>query len=254
MSTTLEQSETTPDSPREPSYWARAGMTLLWAAAAFIVAQVVVTAIVLFWFGDLLLGSPNPTFNGPLVALVTLIGNPLQIALLAAVAWWRSGGHAADYLGIRTFSARDFLIGFFVLAVLVATIDGASYLARIDVVPTFEIDTWKTAHAGNWLWPLIAAVVVVGPAGEEITFRGFLFRGWVTPDWRGIAAVLVITLIWSALHIQYDLFGISQVFLTGLVLGWIRWRSGSTVLTTVLHMLVNLGATVETILKVGWAG
>jgi len=65
--------------------------------------------------------------------------------------------------------------------------------------------------------------------------------------------VLVITLIWSAMHIQYDLFGITQGFVTGLVLGWIRWRSGSTALTILLHMLVNLGATTEAILKVGWS-
>ena len=225
---------------------------MLWAAAAFFTAQGVVTGIVLFWFRDLLLGSPNPMFNGPLVALVTLIGNPLQMGLLAAVAWWRSGGRAADYLGLRMFSLRDFLVGFLAIAALMVAIDGTSYLAGIEVVPTFEIDTWRTASAGDWLWPLIAAVVIVGPAGEEIMFRGFLFRGWVTPDWRGIVAVLVITLIWSSLHIQYDLFGITQVFLTGLVLGWIRWRSGSTLLTTILHMLVNLGATVETILRVGW--
>jgi hypothetical protein len=227
---------------------------LLWAVAAYIVAQAVFTAIFLLWFSDLLSGSPNPMFNGPLVALATLIGNPVQIALLAGVAWWRSGGHAAEYLGVRAFSVRNFLIGFVVLALLLAAIDGASYLAGIKVVSTFEIDTWRSARADNWLWPLIAAVVVVGPTGEEFMFRGFLFRGWITPGWRGLVAVLVITLIWSALHIQYDLLGITQVFLIGLVLGWIRWRSGSTVLTTVLHMLVNLGATVETILKVGWAG
>ena len=47
--------------------------------------------------------------------------------------------------------------------------------------------------------------------------------------------------------------GITQVFLTGLVLGWVRWRSGSTTLTSLLHMLVNLGATVETIIKMGWS-
>lgn len=223
-------------------------------AAAFIVNQVIVTAIVWFWFQDLLLVSPNPMYNGPLVALLTLIGNPVQIAVLAAVAWWRSGGHAADYLGVRVFSVCDFLIGFLVLAVLLAAMDGASYLGGIKIVSTFETDTLTSARAANWLWPLIAAVVVVGPAGEEIMFRGFLFRGWVAPGWRGVVAVLVITLIWSALHLQYDLLGITQVFLIGLVLGWMRWRSGSTALTTVLHMLVNLGATVETVLKVGWAG
>ncbi len=225
----------------------------MWAAAVFIAAQLIVSGIVLLWFGHLLSDSANPMSNGPLVALVTLIGNSLQMALLAVVAQWRSGGSAADYLGLKGFSFRDFLVGFLVLAALIAVTDGTSYLVGIEVVPTFEVDTWTSARANVWRWPLLIAVVIVGPAGEEVLFRGFLFRGWVTPDWRGIIAVLVITLIWSLMHIQYDLFGITQVFVTGLVLGWIRWRSGSTALTILLHMLVNLGATTEAVLKVGWS-
>ena len=104
----------------------------------------------------------------------------------------------------------------------------------------------------QWAGSVVLAIVVVGPAGEEIMFRGFLFRGWVTPGTRGVVAVVVITLLWAAMHVQYDWFGIGQVFVTGLVLGWIRWRSGSTSLTIVLHVLVNLESTVETMVKLGW--
>ena len=53
---------------------------------------------------------------------------------------------------------------------------------------------------------------------------------------------------------QYDWFGIRQVFLTGLVLGWLRWLSGSTALTILLHMLVNLEATIETVASRQWGG
>jgi len=50
------------------------------------------------------------------------------------------------------------------------------------------------------------------------------------------------------LHVQYDWAGMLQIFIVGLFLGWIRWRSGSTLLTFVLHALFNLEATVETVL------
>jgi len=237
-----------------PAYWGGAVATFFYALAAYAVAQVVVVAVAFLWFYDRVAVTANPLNDGPLVALVTLVGNPVQIALLAAIAHWRAGGSGASaYLGLTRFSLRDFLIGFVAIAALMIAVDGTSYLVGIEVVPTFEVDTWTTARASGWLWPLLAAVIVVGPAGEEILFRGFLFRGWVTPDRRGVIAVLFITLIWSAMHVQYDLFGITQVFLTGLVLGWMRWRSGSAALTSLLHMLVNLVATVETILKMGWS-
>ena len=38
----------------------------------------------------------------------------------------------------------------------------------------------------------------------------------------------------------------------GLVLGWFRWVTGSAALAIVLHVLVNLQATIETAIKVEW--
>ena len=36
---------------------------------------------------------------------------------------------------------------------------------------------------------------------------------------------------WTAMHIQYDAIQLTQVLLIGLLLGWLRWASGSTLLT-----------------------
>ena len=63
---------------------------------------------------------------------------------------------------------------------------------------------------------------------------------------------LTTTILWTALHVQYDWSGLLQVFLIGLLFGWVRWRSGSTTLTFVLHALMNLESAVETVIKVGW--
>ena len=38
---------------------------------------------------------------------------------------------------------------------------------------------------------------------------------------------------------EYNWFGLLQVFIIGLLLSWIRWRSGSTLLTMVLHAIAN---------------
>jgi len=96
------------------------------------------------------------------------------------------------------------------------------------------------------------AVVLVGPLGEEIMFRGFLYRGLVRVHDRPIWGILTISILWTALHVQYDWSGLLQVFLIGLLFGWVRWRSGSTTLTFVLHALMNLESAVETVIKVGW--
>jgi hypothetical protein len=56
--------------------------------------------------------------------------------------------------------------------------------------------------------------------------------------------------LWAALHVQYDWTGILQIFIIGLFLGWMRWRSGSTLLTLLLHALFNLEGTLETVLQI----
>ena len=94
--------------------------------------------------------------------------------------------------------------------------------------------------------------VIVAPAGEEIMFRGFLYRGWVASPRAVLPAIVVISAAWAIIHVQYDWFGILQVFLVGLVLGWVRWRSGSTLLTFALHALANAWATLETLATVEW--
>lgn len=227
--------------------------TLGWALLVFLIAQAAGAAVVLAWPSIRVPTSISGiSYDGALVALVTLIINPVQIVLLAAIVRWRTAREPMEYLGLVGFTLRDFLVGVIAMAALVAAIDGASRLAGLEIVPPFETDILTSGRAEGWLVPILLAIVVIGPAGEEIMFRGFLFRGWVTPGLRGVAAVVVITLLWSVQHIQYDWFGISQVFVTGLLLGWIRWRSRSTSLTILLHMLVNLDSTVETIVKLGW--
>ncbi len=225
------------------------GATFGWALLVFVVAQVV--GVLVIWLSGKMPLGVKVRYDGLLVALVTLVTNPVQIVLLGAVAYWRTGRNAAEYLGLARFTRRDFFVGVLAVVAFVALVDAVSYLAGLDIVSSFQTESYTTARDEGWLLPLIVAVVVVGPAGEEILFRGFLFRGWVGPGWRGVVGVIVIALIWAAMHVQYDWLGIGQVFVTGLLLGWIRWRSGSTWLTIVLHLLVNLEGTLEAMVKIG---
>jgi membrane protease YdiL (CAAX protease family) len=96
---------------------------------------------------------------------------------------------------------------------------------------------------------MLFAAIIVAPAGEEIMVRGFLFHGLVRSERSAWPAIVVISVLWAALHVQYDWTGILQIFVIGLFLGWMRWRSGSTLLTFLLHTLFNLEGTFETVLQ-----
>jgi membrane protease YdiL (CAAX protease family) len=58
--------------------------------------------------------------------------------------------------------------------------------------------------------------------------------------------IVVTAMLWAVVHLQYDPYVIVQVFAYGLVLGWLRWVTGSTILTMLLHGLINFEAMLET--------
>ena len=80
---------------------------------------------------------------------------------------------------------------------------------------------------------------------------GFLYRGWSESFLRPFGAIILSTLVWTCMHLQYDAFFLVQVFSIGLLFGYLRYRSNSTWLTVILHGLNNLAATLQTIYLLG---
>jgi uncharacterized protein len=224
-------------------YWA----TLGWALLAFIVSQCVAIALLLWlWVADVETLLANP-FDGVTVTLFLLIANPIMIAVIAlAVRCARAP--LAEYLALVWPPRREIIVGIVALVAVIAIGDALLLLSGRDLVTSFQTQSYATAAAEGWLVPMAAAAIILAPAGEEVMFRGFLFRGWARSERSAWPAIVVISVLWAVLHVQYDWAGMLQIFIVGLFLGWIRWRSGSTLLTFVLHALFNLEATVETVM------
>jgi uncharacterized protein len=223
--------------------------TLGWALLAFVAGQFIALALLLwFRFSDLgsLLAVP---FDGAMVTLFILISNPITIAIIVA-AVLLAHARPADYLALRLPSARDAALGLILLVALIAAGDLLLYLAGCPLVTPFQMQSYTTARTEGWLPALLLAAIIAAPIGEEIMFRGFLFRGWARPDRNPWPAIVVISVLWALLHVQYDWTGLLQIFIIGLFLGWMRARSGSILLTILLHALFNLEGTLETLVQI----
>lgn len=226
-------------------YWA----TLGWAFLAFFAGQFVALAVLLWWrLSDLnsVLATP---FDGVMVTLFIVIANPVTTAVIA-LAVRLARAQQAEYLALKLPPKRDLWVGLVWLVGLIAVGDALLYISGYPLVTPFQVQSYTTAAAKGWLPALLLGAVIVAPAGEEIVFRGFLFRGWARSDRTMWPAIVVISLLWAALHVQYDWTGILQIFVIGLFLGWMRWRSGSLLLTFLLHALFNLEGTLETVLQI----
>lgn len=88
---------------------------------------------------------------------------------------------------------------------------------------------------------LVVAICVVAPVSEELAFRGFLWH-----HLRRVLPLLAVLPISSLLFVGYHLDAVQTPTLvpTALLLGWIRWRSGSFGPAIAAHAANNILAMV----------
>ena len=99
---------------------------------------------------------------------------------------------------------------------------------------------------------VLLALVVLAPLGEETLFRGFLFKGIAASRAGPVVAIFVSSVAWALLHVQYDWYGVVSIAVIGLFLGVVRYRTGSLLVTMLLHALANMVATLEMVVQEHW--
>jgi CAAX protease family protein len=216
-------------------------------ATALLGGQLMALLALTWWYRQGLSHLPDFGADGVAISLVIFVSTPVQVALLMLFAA-RASESAAVYLGFILPRRGEVLIGIGAVVALIVVGNTLSWLLGRNIVPAFQTDIFRTASAAGWLPLLWLAVVVVTPIGEETLFRGFLFRGWLRKPTDAWAVIAVTAGMWALIHVQYDFYVMSQVFVSGLLLGWLRWASGSTLLTMLLHGLINFEGMLETIL------
>jgi uncharacterized protein len=235
---------------RPPRVWKFWG-TVLWGGfifAAMFIGQIVPVVLIVLWkVGSLDLGAAaHMVSDGKILSLSVLFGLP---AVVAAV-WLPvrlSRTLFADYLALRLPSWQNLLIGIVAMAAVVMGWDAVSRATGHEVTAGFMGEVLQSATADGALWLAVLAFAVAAPMSEEFFARGFLYRGWSESFLRVPGAIVLSSLVWTSLHLQYDWFFLGEVFSIGLVLGYIRYRSQSIWLTILLHGLNNLAAVVQTI-------
>jgi hypothetical protein len=98
---------------------------------------------------------------------------------------------------------------------------------------------------------ILVSSCLVAPVTEEIMCRGVLFLGLkrhIGPWW----AMLISSVIFGALHWQYDLLGIVGVSMMGVTSAALVWRTGSLFPSIVMHGLFNLIVTMHSYVIYHW--
>ena len=102
----------------------------------------------------------------------------------------------------------------------------------------FVIESYKNT---NSIFLLYLGVGLCGPFFEECLFRGFLFKGLENSNIGGYGAVIISSILFSLVHLQYGLWIIIlMIFPMALLLGYSRLKSGSLLLPIIIHVLNNI--------------
>jgi membrane protease YdiL (CAAX protease family) len=176
------------------------------------------------------------TTNGAVLATSLAVSAPAVILLLAWIVRLTKVP-LGDYLALKWPSLRELAIGFAALAALLG-VTSLVASALGEESPAFISDTFTTAQSAGLLPLLLLSFVFLGPLQEELVFRGFFLRGMI-PAIGVLPAIVLTAAVWALSHGQYQWFFVGEIFALGLLFGWLRYRSGSTILTFILHAAVN---------------
>jgi len=177
-----------------------------------------------------------------LVLSVATIASALTCVPLILFLVGRREAAPRAFLGLRPCPRRMLLLGALGMALFVAASDGLTVALGRAVVPPFMTAAYATARSPVLL---LVALVVAAPVVEELFFRGFLVSTLTSVGAGGAMTVLPPSMIWAAFHVHYDLYGMTTVFVMGLLLAGARLASGSLWPPLLMHALANAVAFAE---------
>jgi uncharacterized protein len=235
--------------PGKPWRWPQIiGYTLL-VAVVYVIAQTgaVIAAAVVYRLRDphfdVVAWLARSAGDGVALSVATLASTLLTVPAV----WLIARINEPDpwgFLGVRDVGARAIAIALGVMLAFIAISDPINvYLLDRPLVPSFMVDAYRSA----WFPPfMFVAIAILAPVTEELAFRGFLFSALQSRGIRTRWVILITSLAFAAVHLQYDLHDMTLVLVMGVLFGMARARFNSVLPSMIMHMAANTVAFIET--------
>jgi hypothetical protein len=232
------------------SHWGFWG-TLVWGIVVmgvFAVLQLVAfSAIIGMTHGEVSATQAQALFadlkdSGFVLAVCTIVTTLGCGGLLLVVIKLKRGAILREYLGLTPLPISEWSSWMVAAFVLAGLLDCLTIVLGRPLIPEFMSLAYASADP---VWLLWVALVLAAPLFEELFFRGFLLAGFRASFLGPIGAVVLTSASWAAIHLQYDAYDMSTIFVMGCVLGAARLQTGSVLLPIGMHVLHNLIATTE---------
>jgi len=179
-------------------------------------------------------------FNGDAISMGQIPAAFIGVALIILFVYIRKPLTIDEYLDLNIPKIKPLLLFIGIMILLLILMESIN--AWFDrPTPEFMTDVYSNTQNIPLFW---IAVVIGAPFFEEFLFRGFLFEG-LSRSKIGLPATIVLTsALWAIIHVQYGLFEIISIFFVGIVLCLAKIKSQSLYAPIILHMMMNLIASI----------
>lgn len=221
--------------------WATLGFCIL-MVIAFLAIQIVVVVgfIVMAMLRDsdidVLEYGISLDSNGLYFSVATLATAPVCVAMLLVFARFRKEMTLGQYFCFNRVRFGQIVVCVALLYLWLGLVGWISILSGRDDNVQYMLDIYASADPVPLFW---IAMILGAPLLEEFFFRGFLFTGLQHSRLGPAGAVLLTSLAWASIHVQYDLFDMSTIFVDGLLIGAARVKCNSIYPCFVMHAFIN---------------
>jgi ABC-2 type transport system permease protein/sodium transport system permease protein len=189
------------------------------------------------------LGRSIEVQMGPRLAVLALItvavfgGIPIALVTFGRVRWTSGLGFTASSW-LSVLAAVVFGISLWPIAHEIFLFSKWLGLSVLGADQISAAQTMLNQLAGVRLWLILLTLALAPAVFEELSFRGFLFGSLraVIPGW---GAVVAAAILFGVFHEAISPGRLLTSTFLGLVLGWVRLRTGSVVPSMVLHAVHN---------------
>ncbi len=168
------------------------------------------------------------------------------VQLLSLSLVWIIAGRGGQRAPVLRMTGERFSPAFYAIAALLLIV--TTGVLEFILYKSFAIDIFAdTAWLREGLTSPTALgtfviAVILAPLWEELTFRGFLLSALAKTRLGFWGAALISNILWASLHGMYSWAGLVSVFVAGLILSWLVWRTGSVKPAIITHAIGNLFA------------
>jgi membrane protease YdiL (CAAX protease family) len=188
------------------------------------------------------------TQKSSVIAETILVSGFVSVLMILYFVGMKNRANMKGYLGFNPVKPVPFMIW---QAIMVAFFYGMNYVVSQTSVEEpdfmkFMRDILKTESLSG-LVLMLMALVVAAPLFEELMFRGFMYTG-LKHSRAGIpGAIIIPSILWSMVHVQYEWIWILMIFFMGVIFTLARYMTGSIYTVIAMHAVNNFLSFVDVI-------